>query len=126
MENRTRMIKLRVTEKEAATWKEAAEKSGISVSELIRRTMQNKPPIVISYGNEELKKMYGTIVRIGNLQVKIDEVMYKTQMHNDVSPMVKQQAINLGFRRIKDLRLELIPEIKSLKAVLTEILRRIN
>lgn len=126
METKTKMIKIRVTEAEAAQYKNAAEKAGISVSELIRRTMQNKPPIVIPGGLEELRKSLGAITRIGNFQKKIDEAMYKTQMSNDVSPEIKQQAINLAFKKLIEARKNLTPEIIKLKGVMLEILERIN
>ena len=126
MATKNKMIKIRVTEDEEKQYKKAAEEAGISVSELIRRTMEDKPPIVIPGGLEEFRKAFGTITRIGNFQKKLDKTIKDKKDEFGVSSKAKQQYIDVASQKLLESRRNLIPEIIKLKGVLLKILERIN
>lgn len=126
MPTKNRMIKIRVTEEEEKQYKKIAEEAGLSVSELIRRTMQNRPPIVIPGGLEEFRKAFSTVTRLGNFQKKLDKTINDKQDEIGVSSHAKQQAIDFARQKLLESRQNLIPEIIKLKGVLLEILERIN
>lgn len=126
MATKNKMIKIRVTENEEKQYKKAAEEAGISVSELIRRTMEDNPPIVIPGGLEEFRKAFSTVTRIGNYQKKLDKAIHTAQDRIDVSSAAKQQAIDIARQKLIESRQNLTPEIIKLKGVLLAILERIN
>lgn len=60
-EQRSFMLRVRLTEQEAERYKLKAEKEGITLSELVRESLESHQTIVISGYDDEMKSYFRTI-----------------------------------------------------------------
>ena len=67
------MLRVRLTEQEAERYKLKADKEGITLSELVRKSLESHQTIVISGYDDEMKKLFLELSRIGNYQKKLDK-----------------------------------------------------
>lgn len=123
-EQRSFMLRVRLTEQEAERYKLKAEKEGITLSELVRKSLESHQTIVISGYDEEMKKLFLELSRIGNYQKKLDKTLNDTHdyyfEYGDMDAEYKALC-KAGMVRLKQSRDELITVNASLKKLLLEI-----
>ena len=79
-EQRSFMLRVRLTEQEAERYKLKAEKEGITLSELVRKSLESHQTIVISGYDDEMQKLFLELSRIGNYQKKLDKTLNDTRL----------------------------------------------
>ena len=123
-EQRSFMLRVRLTEKEAERYKLKAEKEGITLSELVRKSLESHQTIVISGYDDEMQKLFLELSRIGNYQKKLDKTLNDTHdyyfEYGDMDAEYKALC-KAGMVRLQQSRDELIAVNASLKKLLLEI-----
>lgn len=118
------MLRVRLTEQEAERYKLKAEKEGITLSELVRESLESHQTIVISGYDDEMKKLFLELSRIGNYQKKLDKTLNDTHdyyfEYGDMDAEYKALC-KAGMVRLQQSRDELIAVNASLKKLLLEI-----
>ena len=107
-EQRSFMLRVRLTEQEAERYKLKAEKEGITLSELVRESLE----------------LFLELSRIGNYQKKLDKTLTDTHdyyfEYGDMDAEYKALC-KAGMVRLQQSRDELIAVNASLKKLLLEI-----
>lgn len=119
-ERKDKMIRVRMTEGEYDGLKAISSATGVTMSELLRRLMRERPPKIIEGINtDDFKDVIRTITSVGNLQKKLD---------NELATIL-QENIDISFEQFMafnnqqtELRKELLSEIKNVKQILIELL----
>lgn len=123
-EQRSFMLRVRLTEQEAERYKLKAKKEGITLSELVRKSLESHQTIVISGYDDEMKKLFLALSRIGNYQKKLDKTLNDTHdyyfEYGDMDAEYKALC-KAGMVRLQQSRNELITINASLKKLLLEI-----
>lgn len=116
-ETKTVMLRIRVTEAEAERYKKMAQRANITVSELVRKSLNRQTIVVIPQG-DDIKEAANNIIRIGNLLKRIENDFGKiwvTVMKYKENPQIRK----LAFEKLKEKMVEMEKERKELSSQAT-------
>lgn len=116
-ETKTVMLRIRVTEAEAERYKKMAQRANITVSELVRKSLDRQTIVVIPQG-DDIKEAANNIIRIGNLLKRIENDFGKiwvTVMKYHENPQIRK----LAFEKLKEKKVEMEKERKELTSQAT-------
>ncbi len=123
-ENRDKTMIVRLTKSEYDLIKHLANLTSLSTSQLVRKTMTDRPPKVIqNLPTDKLKMTVNQITRIGNFQKHLDNnilrlIQEKTDLTIEQLVEIKNEQDN--YRR------ELLLNISELKQLLVQILKELR
>ena len=110
-ETKTVMLRIRVTETEAERYRKMAQKANITVSELIRKSLDKQTIVVIPQG-DDIKEAANNIIRTGNLLKLIENDFGKiwiTVMKYQANLEIRKKA----FEKLKEKMVEMEKERKE-------------
>lgn len=116
-ETKTVMLRIRVTEAEAERYKKMAQRANITVSELVRKSLDRQTIVVIPQG-DDIKDAANNIIRIGNLLKRIENdygKIWVTVMKYQENPQIRE----LAFEKLKEKMVEMENERKELSSQAT-------
>ena len=111
-ETKTVMLRIRVTEAEAERYKKMAQKANITVSELVRKSLDKQTIVVIPQG-DDIKDAANNIIRIGNMIKKIENDYGKiwiTVAKYQTNPEIRKKAME----KLKEKRADFEEQRKEL------------
>lgn len=119
-ETKTVMLRIRVTEAEAERYRKMAQKANITVSELIRKSLDRQTIVVIPQG-DDIKEAANNIIRVGNMIKKIENDFGKiwiTVAKYQTNPAIQKKAIEKLKEKMADFeeqRKELVSQATKLR-----------
>lgn len=116
-ETKTVMLRIRVTDAEAERYKKMAQRAQITVSELVRKSLDKQTIVVIPQG-DDIKDAANNIIRIGNLLKRIENdygKIWVTVMKYQDNPQIRK----LAFEKLKEKMVDMEKERKELSAQAT-------
>lgn len=120
-EKKERIVKIRLSETDYQKLKSFSRISNLTMSEILRKLMNDRPPKVIeNLPVEEFKKTGSGIIRIGNFLKKLHDTNVKIISNN--LPVTQNQIIEIKRKQDEEkekLRLEII----KLQDIALEILK---
>lgn len=120
-EKKERTVKIRLSETDYQKLKSFSRISNLTMSEILRKLMNDRPPKVIeNLPVEEFKKTGSGIIRIGNFLKKLHDTNVKIISNN--LPVTQNQIIEIKRKQDEEkekLRLEII----KLQDIALEILK---
>lgn len=125
-ENKTKLVKVRMTEKEFDQLKYFSEITNQNMSEFVRNLIENRPPKIIKdLPISQFKILNSNLAKLGNYQVKLnrDFLNYIAQYPDNLISLEELLKVK---ENLENSRMNLLREISETKVILSEILKELR
>lgn len=125
-ENKTKLVKVRMTEKEFDQLKYFSEITNQNMSEFVRNLIENRQPKIIKdLPISQFKILNSNLAKLGNYQVKLnrDFLNYIAQYPDNLISLEELLKVK---ENLENSRMNLLREISETKVILSEILKELR
>ena len=125
-QNKTKLVKVRMTEKEFDQLKYFSEITNQNMSEFVRSLIENRPPKIIKdLPISQFKILNSNLAKLGNYQVKLnrDFLNYIAQYPDNLISLEELLKVK---ENLENSRMNLLREISETKVILSEILKELR
>lgn len=125
-ENKTKLVKVRMTEKEFDQLKYFSEITNQNMSEFVRNLIENRQPKIIKdLPISKFKILNFNLAKLGNYQVKLnrDFLNYIAQYPDNLISLEELLKVK---ENLENSRMNLLREISETKVILSEILKELR